>query len=182
MFEAVEGLIDFWFRPSVKVRWFDSDPALDATLRERFGPLHVRAAADELDGLEERPAGSLALCLLLDQLPRKIFRGTPRAFATDAKARGVATRTVDRGFDRRLPEEFRLFLYLPFEHSEDLEDQRRGVELFQTLGDADGLHWAVRHLEVIARFGRFPHRNAILRRESTAEEQAFLAEEGAFKG
>ena len=115
MFEAVEGLIDFWFRPSVKVRWFDGDPALDATLRERFGPLHGRAAAGELDALEERPAGSLALCLLLDQLPRNIFRATPRAFATDAKARGVATRAVDRGFDRRLPEEFRTFLYLPFE-------------------------------------------------------------------
>ena len=174
MFETVEELLDFWFRPSTRVRWFDGDPELDAVLRDRYGPLHERAAAGELSGLEARPGGSLALCILLDQLPRNAFRGTPRAFATDALARAVAGRALERGFDRNLPRDVRLFLYLPFEHSEAIEDQRRGVALFEALGDPDSLHWAIEHLRVIERFGRFPHRNAILGRPSTPEEIEFL--------
>jgi uncharacterized protein (DUF924 family) len=177
--EAILELLDFWFRPGTKVRWFDSDAELDALIRDRFGPLHDRAARGELDGLEARPGGCLALCLLLDQVPRHIFRGEPRAFATDAKARGVVHRALERGFDRRLPRDYREFLYLPLEHSEDLEDQRRAVALYEALGDPDGLDWAVRHLRVIERFGRFPHRNAVLGRPRTPEEIEFLKQPGS---
>jgi uncharacterized protein (DUF924 family) len=113
--------------------------------------------------------------LLLDQMPRNIYRGRPEAFAADGAARAVAGRALGRGFDAPLPVERRLFLYLPFEHSEDLADQQRAVALIGGLGDPDWLHWAERHRAVIARFGRFPHRNRILGRPDTAEEAAFLA-------
>ena len=179
MFQAVEGLIDFWFKASTQVRWFDSDPELDAALRDRVGPLHERAAAGELDALQDRPGGALALCLLLDQIPRHIFRGQPRAYATDARARAVAARALERGFERSLPPDYRQFLYLPLEHSEAVEDQRRSVALFEALGEPVLLHYAREHLRVVERFGRFPHRNAILGRESTPEEVAFLEQPGS---
>ncbi len=136
--------------------------------------LCARGARGELDGLQASAEGSLTLVLLLDQLPRNIHRGRPEAFAADEKARAVARRAIERGFDKELAKPQRLFLYLPFEHSESLADQDLALELISPLCDEEQTYWARRHHDVIARFGRFPHRNGILGRGSTAEEMAFL--------
>ena len=127
------------------------------------------------------PEGALALLILLDQFPRNMFRGAARAFATDPLARAIAAGALLKGFDAQVPPEMRGFFYLPFMHSEDLADQERCVALYQAAGDADGLKWAQEHADIIRRFGRFPHRNAVLGRASTPEEQAFL-DSGGFAG
>ena len=181
---------DFWFgapgsaefgRP--KQAWFSKNPAFDAEIRERFLPLYERAAAGDLGAWEDSAESSLALALVLDQFPRNMFRGTPRSFGTDARALALAKGVVARGFDLQLPPVQRVFVYLPFEHSENLEDQDRAVELFESLrGDpwsAETIDYAHRHRAVIARFGRFPHRNATLGRASTAEEIEFLRQPGS---
>jgi uncharacterized protein (DUF924 family) len=171
-------VLGFWFGDEPGVRreaWFKKNPDFDAEIRERFGAILARAAAGELDGLAATPQGCLALVIVLDQFPRNIFRDDGRAFATDGQALALAKAAIASGLDQQLTPLEREFFYLPFEHSEDLDDQRRSVELFRTLG-ADALEWAERHLVVIERFGRFPHRNAVLGREATAEEAAFLEE------
>jgi uncharacterized protein (DUF924 family) len=182
-----EALLDFWFgapgtpehdRP--REIWFTVDPAFDADLRERFLEDQQRAAAGRYDGWASERDPCLALILLLDQLPRNLYRGTPQAFASDAKARATARQAVARGLDRTLPPVRRSFVYLPFEHSEDLADQAQAVRLFAAMPpdkDTDEQLWyARRHYEIIARFGRFPHRNRVLGRVSTPEEEAFLKE------
>ncbi len=187
---AVDEVLAFWFgaapgSPDYGQKrdvWFDESAAFDAEVRRCLGAAHDAAAAGRLDAWAEHARGALALVILLDQAPRNIFRGEARAFATDEKARGVATVALARGFDRILLPIERMFLYLPFEHSEELEDQRRALELFASLeadpATAGCLAWASRHHDVIARFGRFPHRNAALGRVTTPEEAAFLAESG----
>jgi uncharacterized protein (DUF924 family) len=186
----VEEVLGFWFaRPGEegyghpREVWFTRDTAFDGEIRERFADDRERAAAGELDGWREAPESCMALILLLDQLPRNLFRGDPRSFATDPQALSAAGHAVERGFDRELSRMQRWFIYLPFEHSEDLEDQRRSVELFQGLGDDPEsryvTEYALRHLEVIERFGRFPHRNEVLGRASTPEEVRFLREPGS---
>lgn len=178
----VEEILDFWFGGEGGFRevWFRRDEDFDREVRERFGDDYQRAAADGLDGWMASPRGALALILLLDQFPRNLFRDDPRAYATDEKAREVADHAVSTGLDRGLQPIERMFVYLPFEHSEDVEDQRRSVELFLTLDGEletpDILDYAVRHREVVERFGRFPHRNEVLGRVSTPEEEAFLGE------
>ena len=159
--------------------WFKSEPTFDARIAEAFAADQERAASGALDRLMETAAGCLALVLLLDQFPRNMFRGAPRAFATDAKALAVTRHAFIRGFDQDLSKWPRLFLYLPLEHSEALADQERSVELVREIGDAAQVDYAVRHRDIIARFGRFPHRNAVLGRESTPEEVEFLKEEGS---
>jgi uncharacterized protein (DUF924 family) len=131
----------------------------------------------ELSAWEETPDGCLALCVLLDQMPRNMFRGTPRVYATDRKAIEVAKRAVSRGFDRGLPPEQKQFLYLPFSHSERLADQARALALFESASLDEALVYVRGHLAIIRRFGRFPHRNAVLGRSSTIEERAFLAQD-----
>ena len=172
------ALLDLWFAPEVQPQWFQPTIELDERLRSEFATAVERAGRGELDGLLASPEGSLALCLLLDQLPRNIWRGTPRAFAFDARARAVADQALAAGHDLAVRPDGRVFFYLPFEHSEDLADQERSVALFQPLGGVY-LDYAIRHREVIVRFGRFPHRNRILSRPSTAEEEAFLKEPGS---
>lgn len=174
-------LLDFWFGAATadggyehQLRWFRADPAFDAECSAQYADLCARAARGELDALQASAEGSLALVLLLDQLPRNIHRGRPEAFAADEKARAVARGAIERGVDRELPKLQRLFLYLPFEHSESLADQDLALELIAALGDEEQTYWARHHRDAIARFGRFPHRNAILGRDSTAEETAFL--------
>ena len=180
-------ILDFWFgapgspehdRP--RPVWFQADPNFDAAIRARFAATQARAAAGALDHLQESARGGLALVLLLDQFPRNLFRRDPRAYASDAKARAVAGRLLDTGRDRALSPIARKFLFLPFEHSETLADQNRSVALFRALaeetGDDTGIYWAERHHEIIARFGRFPHRNAVLGRETTPAEAEFLKE------
>lgn len=180
-----EEILDFWFggEEGFREAWFRRDEDFDREVRERFQEDYERATAGELDDWMASPRGTLALVLLLDQFPRNLFRDDPRAYATDGKARQVANHAVSTGLDRGLQPIERMFVYLPFEHSEDLEDQRRSVELFLTLdGDLENpeiLDYALRHQRVIERFGRFPHRNEILGRATTPEEAAFLEGRGA---
>jgi uncharacterized protein (DUF924 family) len=173
-------VIAFWTDAGPK-RWFEKDDVFDGAVRARFLALHERAAAGELTDWETTPEGALALLLLLDQFPRNMFRGTPRAFATDPQAHAITTAALRNGFDAQAAPELRTFFYLPFEHSEDMADQERGIALYKAANDADGLKWAELHADIIRRFGRFPHRNAILGRDTTAEEQRFL-DDGGFKG
>jgi uncharacterized protein (DUF924 family) len=172
----IREVLDFWFAPETEPRWFTPDPAFDQECRARLGPLVARAAAGELDGWAATAAGCLALCILLDQMPRNIFRGRPQAFATDTKAAALVRDALARGLDRQLTEQERSFLYLPMMHSEELADQERSVELYKALGNEEGAYYAEDHAAIIRRFGRFPHRNAILGRTSTAAELTFLAE------
>ncbi len=170
-------VLGFWFGPGMAERWFKKDPAFDAEVLARLGALHDRAAAGELDDWRDSAQGCLALVVLLDQVPRNLFRGQARAFATDAAARALASHAIERGFDQESPQGRRMFLYLPLEHSESLDDQETCVRLIATLDENPDWHdWAVSHRDIIARFGRFPHRNAALGRESTPEERAFLGQ------
>jgi uncharacterized protein (DUF924 family) len=182
-----EEILEFWFaRPGEadydagRKVWFEPRRTFDEEIRRRFGATHDAAAAGALDGWRTAARPCLALVLALDQFPRNMFRFDPRSYATDPIALPVAKHAVARGFDRSLRAIERSFVYLPFEHSEDLDDQRRGVELVRGLAfhprGADWLRFAERHMRIVARFGRFPHRNAILGRASTAEEAAFLQE------
>ena len=186
--ERARALIDRWFGPPddpARERhrkiWFESTPEFDAELRRDFLADYERAAAGELGEWEEAPESALALVLLLDQVPRNIFRGTPRAYATDAAAREAADRALAHGFDAAVPPVWRRFFYMPFHHSEALADQQRSCALFAALPAdperSDDARYVSRYLDTIARFGRFPHRNAILGRVSTPEEIAFLQEQ-----
>ncbi len=179
-------ILEFWFGKPGEERygkpnpaWFGPAPEFDAEVRERFADDFERAAAGELSAWEATPEGALALILLLDQCPSILFRNQPRAFATDAAALQAAQRAIALGYDQRFPDACRAFFYLPFEHSEDREEQRRSVELFSALEPTPenkmGLDYALRHQRVIKRFGRFPNRNDALGRESTPEEREFLA-------
>lgn len=179
--EDARAVLTFWFAAGNETRWFRADPSFDEALAERFGPLVPRAAGGAFDGWLDDPWSTLALPLLVDQIPRNVHRGTPFAFAFDAKAREVARAALARGHHLAVPERVRLFFYLfylPFEHSEDPADQDRAVELCRQLG-GEALRWAEAHRAVIRRFGRFPHRNAVLGRPSTAAEVAFLTEPGS---
>ena len=178
MMQAAD-VVDFW-RAAGAEKWFGKDAAFDADFRDRFLAAHEAAASGALDSWAETADGALALMILLDQFPRNAFRGTARMFATDAKALVLADAAIGAGLDAEVEPALRAFLYLPFEHSEALADQDRALALFRPLG-ADLLHWAEVHHDIIVRFGRFPHRNAVLGRSSTAEELAFL-ESGGFAG
>ncbi len=174
-----EAVLSFWFSEAVKPKWFKPDEAFDAELKERFGPALNEVRSGQLDAWAETPAGALARIILLDQIPRNIYRGSPDAFASDAQALAAAKQAVSRGFDAGLSPEGRQFLYLPFMHSENLADQDEGMALYAALGLDEPLDYMRQHRDVIARFGRFPHRNEILGRSSTAEELAFLDEPGS---
>jgi uncharacterized protein (DUF924 family) len=175
-----DDVIAFWQQAGPD-RWFARDDAFDAEIAQRFGPLHAEAAAGRLSAWEETAEGALALVILLDQFSRNIFRDDPRTWAADPLAHAVADRAIARGLDHAVAPELRRFFYLPHMHSEDPADQERSVLLNRSLGDPDLAKWAEHHRDIIARFGRFPHRNAILGRESTPEEQRFL-DEGGFGG
>ncbi len=173
--DDIAEIIEFWFGPGMAEKWFVKDPALDREVAERLGVLHDKAAAGELDSWRDSAEGCLALIVLLDQVPRNLFRDRARAFATDAAARELTGHALARGFDAALTQDQRGFLYLPLEHSESLGDQETSVRLTAALDEDPAWHdYAVRHRDIIARFGRFPHRNAALGRESTPEERAFL--------
>ena len=172
---TAQDVLGFWFGADPKA-WFEKNPAFDAEIRARFLPLYERAARGELKAWLENAESSLALVILLDQFPRNLFRGSARAFATDALAREAARTLVERGWDRNMSPEQRTFVYLPFEHSESLADQELSMRLFE--GNPN-FEWARKHWEIIRRFGRFPHRNAALGRASTPEELAFLKEPGS---
>jgi uncharacterized protein (DUF924 family) len=176
---AAFSVVEFW-REAGPSLWFAKDKEFDRRFRERLLSTHEAAARGDLDGWLASPTGALALILLLDQFPRNAFRGTPRMYATDAKARAMAATAIDAGHDRAVPKDLRLFLYLPFGHSEAPADQERSVALAQALGEPDLSH-AKRHRDIIRRFGRFPHRNPILGRAMTPEEQRYL-DAGGYAG
>jgi uncharacterized protein (DUF924 family) len=162
-------------------KWFAKDEAFDAEFRRRFEAAHMAAARRELDAWAGSPFGALALMILLDQFPRNSFRGTAHAFATDPLARRFAVRALDDGLDQQVENDLRRFFYLPLQHAEDRALQDRQVKLFQAMERPADDRWAEHHHAVIARFGRFPHRNRALGRETTPEEQLFLDEDG-FRG
>ncbi len=185
--ERARALFDFWFGPPDhperlhhKQLWFRSTPEHDAAVRDGFAADHDTAVAGALAHWEVEAESALALVMLLDQVPRNIFRSTPRAFASDHLALATTCRALDRGFDHAVPAAWRLFFYLPFEHSEVLANQQRGIALLEALPPVIGRtgdgKMSRKHLEIIERFGRFPHRNPILGRSSTAAEAAFLQE------
>jgi uncharacterized protein (DUF924 family) len=195
MDDSPEDVLSFWFGPpgspplANAERWFARDDAFDAEIAERFGALHARAEAGGLEAWRETPTGALALVIVLDQFSRNLHRGSPRAFANDAAARDVAKEMRARRMDRALAPMERAFLYLPYEHAENLALQDESVALFAELAAEappelaeslrETLDFARRHRDVIARFGRFPHRNQALRRTSTPAEEEFLKEPGS---
>lgn len=177
---AAVDVLDFWWT-SGEAAWFCSDPDFDRLCETRFRDAFDAAASGDLASWEEDAAGCLALIILLDQIPRNIFRATPRAFATDGLARDIADRAIGRGFDKAFPLPAKRFFYLPYSHAEDMAAQERCVDFNRMSGDKEGYFYALIHMDVIRRFGRFPHRNAILGRDSTAEEITYL-ETGGFSG
>jgi uncharacterized protein (DUF924 family) len=180
MLASAADVVSFWQKAGPD-RWFNKDQAFDDEIRERFLATYETAAAGHLSGWEQSAEGALALLILLDQFPRNMFRGDARAFATDSLARAITAGAIIRGFDSQVPTELRNFFYLPFENSEDLVDQERGIAFNKAAGDAENLKWAEIHADIIRRFGRFPHRNAVLGRITTPEEQDFL-DSGGFAG
>jgi uncharacterized protein (DUF924 family) len=177
-----EPILDFWLEAGPK-RWFAKSAAFDQEIARRFTAIHHAAARGELGGWSGFAGGALALTLLFDQIPRHIFRGSPHAFATDPLARAVARGALEAGHDLAVDPRLRSFFYMPFMHAEDLADQNVGLDLFERLEREGGqsARWAHDHRDIIARFGHFPHRNARLGRQTTADEQAFL-DGGGFAG
>jgi uncharacterized protein (DUF924 family) len=170
----------FW-REAGPQSWFVRDTDFDTSVRDRFLAVYKAATEGLLQAWEDTADGALALVIVLDQFPRNMFRDSARAYASDLLARAVAARALARGFDLRFANPERRFFYLPFMHSEDMEDQQRCLSLCAAAGDHEGVEYAVIHAGIIGRFGRFPHRNAVLGRVTTAEEAAFLAD-GGFAG
>lgn len=174
------SILAFW-REAGSEHWYKHSEAFDAEIRRRFLDLWQKAIAGELASWENSDAGTLGLVIVLDQFPRNMFRGTAQAFASDGLARDVARRAIDRGVDTRVDPALLEFLYLPLMHSEHLPDQLHCVALFQNTDKAENLKYAREHADIIRRFGRFPHRNRLLGRDTTEEEQAFL-DGGGFAG
>lgn len=184
----VREVMEFWFLPyghpergNIRSIWFEATPEFDAEIRRRFEADLIAAGKGELDGLSATAEGVLTLLILLDQFPRNLYRGQSRAYAYDPKARAVARLATSVGVDKLLAAVERVFVYLPFEHSEDIEDQTRSVASFKTLPMVawrdDVIDYAIRHHDIIATYGRFPHRNAALGRSSTPQEMALLQSE-----
>ena len=177
---SAQAVVDFWLAAGPE-KWFKKDDAFDAQFKSRFEAAHEAAASGALDDWATDATGALALVVLLDQFPRNAYRDSPRTYATDAKALAIARAAVDAGLDRKIDDpQVRAFFYLPFMHSESLADQDRSVALCENAGP-ENLRFARHHRDIVARFGRFPHRNALLGRKSTPKEQQFLAE-GGFAG
>jgi uncharacterized protein (DUF924 family) len=175
-----ENILDFW-RTAGHDRWWTKDDEFDAEIRDRFTHVWDAARNGQLSSWQASDNGALALVIVLDQFPRNIFRNDARAFSTDPIAREVASRAIADGSDQRIEADLRVFMYLPFMHSENLADQKRCVALLHQSGDEENLKFAQEHADIIQKFGRFPHRNQILGREMKPEEAAFL-KSGGFGG
>lgn len=179
MLPTSKDVLHFWFEETELKQWFVKDPEFDATITERFGELYAQAKNGEIDSWCETANGTLALIILLDQFSRNMFRDDKQSFATDAKALEISKAAIEKSFDREVEERGRNFFYLPFEHSENMDDQKRAAQLISEMGNKNLLEWAEKHMVIIERFGRFPHRNAVMGRESTPEEIQFLTEDGS---
>jgi len=179
---SVSEIIEFWYTPPMSEHWFSSTPEIDGLIRNRFERLWEQASQGELDAWQRTAEGCLALCIVLDQFPLNMFRGEAKSFASEQKALAVSRYAVSNGLDEQLPAERRVFLYMPLMHSENLADQDESVRLFEASGLEGNARFARHHREIIRRFGRFPHRNALLGRTSRAEEKAYLTSKEAFTG
>ena len=175
-------IINFWFDEEVKERWFNSNDAFDDRLRTLFEITYQSGVTGELDAWQETPEGALALVILFDQFPLNMYRGDIKSFETEALSREIASRAIGKEFDAEMSPMQKAFLYLPFMHSENIEDQQTGVNLFKAAGLSDNLRFAKHHQNIIKQFGRFPHRNKILGRENTADEERYLKSDEAFLG
>ncbi|MCC4635086.1 DUF924 family protein [Xanthomonas dyei] len=178
--KQADVVLAFW-ELAGSARWFTHNDAFDANFRQHFSEQHFAAARGDYADWMARAEDALALLILLDQFPRNAFRGSAHAYATDGLALRYARQALERGFDQQVSAQLRLFFYLPFGHAEDLQEQARAMQLTAALDDAEATRWAAEHQQIIQRFGRFPHRNTVLGRETTAEEQQFL-DEGGFAG
>jgi len=184
--DEIESVLSFWFHPENAKNWFSKNSDFDRDVRARFEPILKAIMADQHEDWLETPRGRLAYVIVLDQLSRNMYRGTPEMFAQDDRALEAATGGIDRGHDKKLPPDQRLFLYMPLMHSEDRDVQDRSVYLFKQMRDeappdqrqklGENVRYAEMHRDIIKRFGRFPHRNSLLDRTSTAEEVEFLTE------
>jgi uncharacterized protein (DUF924 family) len=177
-----QNLIEFWFSEEASKHWFNSTKAFDQTLIDSYEATWVEAEQGKLDHWQQSAAGSLALVIVLDQFPLNMFRGQAKSFSTESQSRDVARVAIDKGFDQELPASQVSFLYMPFMHSEDLDDQVLGVELFNKPGLESNYRFARHHYSIVERFGRFPHRNKILGRESSAAEVEYLDSREGFQG
>jgi uncharacterized protein (DUF924 family) len=177
-----QELIDFWFSDEVSKLWYNATPDFDRLLRERYLDLWQQASRGELDHWGESALGSLALVILLDQFPLNMFRGSAQSYSSEARSREVARAAIDRGFDGELPAGQCSFLYMPFMHSEDIEDQRLAIKLFSQPGLESNLRFAKHHHDIVDKFGRFPHRNDALGRDNSDAEIEYLNSKQAFKG
>lgn len=175
-------ILNFWYTPPMPQHWFNSSPAIDTAIRERFEHTWAEAKAGNLEAWQESAEGCLALCIVLDQFPLNMYRGEARSFSTEQQAVAVTKYAVAQGFDQQLPPERVMFLYMPLMHSEHLVDQDESVRLFTAVGLTENARFAEHHRSIVQRFGRFPHRNAALGRESTPAELEYLNSKEAFKG
>ncbi|MEM7775932.1 MAG: DUF924 family protein [Pseudomonadota bacterium] len=173
-----DAVLEFWFEQHGRADWFAQSDAFDDDIRSGFPQTYDHVRTYTVDDLISEPRTALAAVIVLDQFPRNMFRNSPRGFESDAPARAVSRAAIESGFDAHLTTDQRMFLYLPFEHSEELSDQDRSVALFRALGDAEYLDYAEKHRDLIVKFGRFPHRNAVLGRASTDAELSYLREFG----
>ncbi|MBO6638924.1 MAG: DUF924 domain-containing protein [Roseitalea sp.] len=178
--EWTKQVLDFWFNELTPEQWFKRDAGVDETIQTRFAETYEAVCATPAADLATSPRAALAAVIVLDQFPRNMFRDSARAFQSDAHARAVADAVIAAGHDTTMTGDERHFLYMPFMHSEALADQDRAIDLFTALGKEDGVKYAHLHRDVIVRFGRFPHRNAVLGRQTTAEEQKHLDVHGGF--
>jgi uncharacterized protein (DUF924 family) len=177
-----QDVIEFWYSEKMRKSWFSSTPELDNQIRDKFKALWRKAAEGGLDEWKNSPEGCLALIIVLDQFPLNMFRGEAKSFKTEQKAIEVAKYALEKGYDRDIPAERRIFLYMPLMHSEQLEDQELSVRLFEKSNLESSLYFARHHRDLIRKFGRFPHRNAILGRECTEKEIEYLKSKDAFLG
>lgn len=175
-------ILDFWYQPPMANHWFSATDTIDQTIRERFEPLWKQARDGQLNHWQDTAEGSLALCIVLDQFPLNMFRGEARSFSTEQQAVAVSKHAIGENFDQFIPKERLAFLYMPLMHSENLDDQDLAVAKFEEMSLTDNARFAHHHRNIIKRFGRFPHRNAILGRQSSTAEQTYLNSEEAFKG
>ncbi|MDA0308930.1 MAG: DUF924 domain-containing protein [Proteobacteria bacterium] len=173
---TTQEILDFWFSDDARDKWFIKDAAFDEEVKKNFLTTYKQAKLDPEKSFEDSPEGTLALIITLDQFPRNMFRDTKESFATDDAALKAANISIKKNYDKKLTDEQRKFLYIPFMHSEDIRDQRTCVALFNRLKDQQSVDYALRHKEIILRFSRFPHRNEILGRKSTDEELKFLTQ------
>ncbi len=180
--ESPQSIVEFWFSDKVRPLWFQSTAEFDDEVRRRFDPLWQQAAAGKLDSWAGTSQGALALVIILDQLPLNMYRGDPLCFSTETKSRAIAKLAIEQNLDTELSGEQKAFLYMPFMHSESMQDQDKSVSLYEAAGLAENLKFARHHRDIIRRFGRFPHRNIILGRQSTEAELAYLASDEAFHG